>query len=54
MIEYGKMGSIPTRTPVLELIKANIKDIDARHLLIISSSDAAISILDSYLRYVIS
>lgn len=51
MKELGKLNETVSRTPVLELIKANLEDQDARHLMIISSGDAAISILDHYLKY---
>lgn len=38
------------RTPVLQLIKDNIDDQDARHLMIISSGEAAVGIVEQQLR----
>lgn len=37
-------------SPVLELIKSNIKDPEARHLMIISNGTTALGILDQYLK----
>ena len=48
----SQLNKTIVRTPVLDLIKANLEDPDARHLMIISSGDAAIGILEQYLKYV--
>ncbi len=48
--EHGIINEAHHRTPVLELIKANTLDAAARHLMIISSGDAAVGILEQYLK----
>lgn len=37
------------RTPVLDLIRGNLEDKTARHLMVISSGDSVIGILEKYL-----